>query len=216
MPSSLFLSRGYLTTSWRRYPRLVTTNQLQHLHQRLQQPASCHVYTSASFCSAARKNTSGSTSGCFLISTNVKSSSLVQNDVIRLCLLRRVSSSSTASQKVQTDHDDAPSAPSTAAKATPSPFSATTFETAPSSPPITQTRCYEPLNPDPYYEKIDLTFSNTRECFRNKSTYELLRSIFVFQVTWLVSLSKSMFVGLSPSVGYAMTQTFTITKSDAL
>ena len=43
-------------------------------------------------------------------------------------------------------------------------------------------RRFEPLDPDPYFERIDLSFSNTRECFRNKSTYELLRSIVVFQV----------------------------------
>lgn len=47
-------------------------------------------------------------------------------------------------------------------------------------PPVP--RRFEPLEPDPYFEKIDLTFSDTRECFRNKSTYELLRSILVFQV----------------------------------
>ena len=35
---------------------------------------------------------------------------------------------------------------------------------------------------DPYFEKIDLSFSNTKECFRNKSTYELVRSIVVFKV----------------------------------
>ena len=35
---------------------------------------------------------------------------------------------------------------------------------------------------DPYYERIDLSFSNTKECFRVKSTYDLARSIMVFKV----------------------------------
>jgi len=48
---------------------------------------------------------------------------------------------------------------------------------------------------DPYFEKIDLSFSNTKECFRNKSTYELVRSIVVFKMCtydWLVDNAKGL------------------------
>jgi len=55
---------------------------------------------------------------------------------------------------------------------------------------------------DPYFEKIDLTFSNTRQCFRNKSTYELLRSIVVFKMCtfdmmvdnakWMMKLARKV------------------------
>jgi len=48
---------------------------------------------------------------------------------------------------------------------------------------------------DPYFEKIDLSFSNTKECFRNKSTYDLVRSIVVFKMCtydWLVDNAKGM------------------------
>jgi len=48
---------------------------------------------------------------------------------------------------------------------------------------------------DPYFEKIDLSFSNTKECFRNKSTYELVRSIVVFKMCtydWLVDNAKGI------------------------
>lgn len=46
---------------------------------------------------------------------------------------------------------------------------------------------------DPYFEKVDLSFSNTKECFRNKSTYDLVRSIVVFKMctyNWLVDNAK--------------------------
>jgi len=48
---------------------------------------------------------------------------------------------------------------------------------------------------DPYYEKIDLSFSNTKECFRVKSTYDLARSIMVFKMCtfdWLVDNAKGL------------------------
>jgi len=48
---------------------------------------------------------------------------------------------------------------------------------------------------DPYFEKIDLSFSNTKECFRNKSSYELVRSIVVFKMCtydWLVDNAKGL------------------------
>ena len=45
---------------------------------------------------------------------------------------------------------------------------------------------------DPYFERIDLSFSNTKECFRNKSTYELVRSIMVFKVGSMLMMVESM------------------------
>lgn len=63
---------------------------------------------------------------------------------------------------------------------------------------------------DPYFEKIDLSFSNTKECFRNKSTYELVRSIVVFKMCtyeWLVNNAKGMIKVARKALGQRLFKT---------
>ena len=90
--------------------------------------------------------------------------------------LRFKSTTSAAPQRLQTQTCDEPCAEPVR------PIGTQNISTNSESVKAPAVRRFEPLDPDPYFERIDLTFSNTRECFRNKSTYELIRSIVVFQV----------------------------------
>ena len=160
MSSNFFLSRGFLNTTLRRNSFL----PLSHRHQRLHHHQCLLNHNRRHLPARAAFHVASVTPQCHVI-----------DDARIAKFSRRYATSTTASQKLQ------------AVETVADPLKADDNQSATSSTTTTAAtvsskRHFEPLDPDPYFEKIDLTFSNTRECFRNKSTFELIRSILVFQV----------------------------------